>query len=135
VAARPADGGLKNLPENFSLREESRIRHRILLLLRLRKAVCFVSRKKTIKPRFWLLMMAVLVMVFGGVYLSQGQYLSTQAQHIAALEAEKAQALDQNAALERKIAFAKTSEYVERVARDQLGLLKKNEVRFVTGGN
>ncbi len=97
--------------------------------------MCFVSRKKTIKPRFWLLMMAVLVMVFGGVYLSQGQYLSTQAQHIAALEAEKAQALDQNAALERKIAFAKTSEYVERVARDQLGLLKKNEVRFVTGGN
>ena len=48
--------------------------------------MCFVSRKKTVKPRFWLLMMAVLAMVFGGVYISQGQYLNTQAQHISALE-------------------------------------------------
>jgi cell division protein FtsB len=94
-----------------------------------------VSRKKTVKPRFWLLMIAVMVMVFGGVYVSQGQYLATQAQHIEALEAEKSQALDENAALERKIAFTKTSEYVARVARDQLGLLKKNEVRFVASGN
>lgn len=94
-----------------------------------------MSRKKTVKPRFWLLMMAVLAMVFMGVYVSQNQYLTTQAESIQALELKKAQALDENAALERKIAFAKTSEYVERVAREQLGLLKKNEVRFVSGGN
>ncbi len=95
----------------------------------------FVSRKKTVKPRFWLLLIAVMLVVFGSVYVSQAQYLSTQAQHIESLEAEKVRALDENAALERKIAFAKTNEYVERVARDQLGLLKKNEVRFVSGGN
>ncbi len=47
---------------------------------------------------------------------------------------QAALALDDNAALERKIAFTKTDE-VERVARDQLGLLKKNEVRYVSGGN
>ncbi len=93
-----------------------------------------MSRKTTIKPRFWLLMMAVLVMVFGGVYLSQGQYLSTQAQQ-SRPGGRKSPGTGPDAALERKIAFAKTSEYVERVARDQLGLLKKNEVRFVTGGN
>lgn len=94
-----------------------------------------VSKKKTVKPRFWLLMMAVLAAVFFSVYVSQGQYLSSQAESIRALEQLKAQALNENAALERKIAFAKTSEYVERVAREQLGLLKKNEVRFVAGGN
>ena len=94
-----------------------------------------MSKKKTVKPRFWLLMMAVLAMVFCGVYISQNQYLSSQAENIQALEQLKSQALDENAALERKIAFAKTSEYVERVARDQLGLLKKNEVRYVVGGN
>lgn len=94
-----------------------------------------MSRKKTVKPRFWLLMMAVLAAVFMSVYVSQGQYLSTQAGSIQALEQQRVQALDENAALERKIAFAKTSEYVERVAREQLGLLKKNEVRFVSGGN
>jgi len=97
--------------------------------------VFFVSRKKTVKPRFWLLLIAVMLVVFGSVYISQAQYLSMQAQHIAALEEEKNRALDENAALERKIAFTKTDEYVERVARDQLGLLKKNEVRFVSGGN
>jgi cell division protein FtsB len=79
--------------------------------------------------------MAVLAVVFMSVYVSQAQYLTTQATSIQALEEQKAQALDENAALERKIAFAKTSEYVERVAREQLGLLKKNEVRFVSGGN
>ena len=94
-----------------------------------------MSRKKTVKPRFWLLMMAVLALVFMSVYVSQGQYLSSQAGNIQALEQQRAQALDENAALERRIAFAKTSEYVERVAREQLGLLKKNEVRFVSGGN
>jgi cell division protein FtsB len=94
-----------------------------------------VSKKKTVKPRFWLLMMAVLAMVFCGVYISQSQYLSSQAESVQALEQLKSQALDENAALERKIAFAKTSEYVERVARDQLGLLKKNEVRYVANGN
>ena len=97
--------------------------------------MCFVTRKKMVKPRFWLLMMFIMVMVFGGVYVTQGQYLSTQAQRIAALESERAGAQDENAALQRKIAFTKTNEYVERVARDQLGLLKKNEVRFVAGGN
>jgi len=94
-----------------------------------------VSKKKTVKPRFWFLMMAVLAMVFCGVYISQSQYLSSQAESVQALEQLKSQALDESAALERKIAFAKTSEYVERVARDQLGLLKKNEVRYVVGGN
>ena len=97
--------------------------------------MCFVTRKKMVKPRFWLLMMFVMIMVFGGVYVTQGQYLSTQAQRIAALESERSDAQDENAALTRKIAFTKTNEYVERVARDQLGLLKKNEVRFVAGGN
>lgn len=94
-----------------------------------------LSKKKTVKPRFWLLMMAVLTAVFFGVYVSQGQYLASQEESIRALEQLKVQALDENAALERRIAFAKTSEYVERVAREQLGLLKKNEVRFVAGGN
>ncbi len=97
--------------------------------------MCFVTRKKMVKPRFWLLMMFILIMVFGGVYVTQGQYLATQAQAIQALEEEKNSAQDENAALQRKIAFTKTNEYVERVARDQLGLLKKNEVRFVAGGN
>lgn len=97
--------------------------------------MCFVSRKKTVKPRFWLLMIAVMAIVFCGVYISQGQYLTSQAESVQALERQKAQALDENAALQRKIDFAKTDEYIERVAREQLGLLKKNEVRYVTGGN
>jgi cell division protein FtsB len=94
-----------------------------------------VSKKKTVKPRFWLLMIAVLAIVFSGVYISQGQYLASQAESAQALEQQKAQALDENAALQRKIDFAKTSEYIERVAREQLGLLKKNEVRYVAGEN
>lgn len=90
-----------------------------------------VSRKKNIKPRFWLILMAVLVLVFASMYVSQNGYLAQQAEQIAQLQQQQDDATNENAELERKISFAKTDEYVERVARDELGLLKPGEVRFV----
>lgn len=91
----------------------------------------FVGRKRIIKPRFWLIMMAALVLVFTCVYVSQGQFIARQALRIDDLQQEYAQKLGENQQLERKIAFSKTDEYVERVAHEELGLLKENEIRFV----
>ncbi len=92
-----------------------------------------VSRKRYVKPRFWLMLMMVLACVFCCVFASQGQFMAQQAAQIEQLEALKDTALAENANLERKIDFAKTDEYIERVAREELGLLKPGEVRFVTG--
>lgn len=98
-----------------------------------KERVCGLMHRRTVKPRFWLLLMSALVVVFCCVYVSQGHYIEAQAARVAELEARRDDMLEQNAVLDRKIAFAKTDEYVERVARDQMGLLKEGEVRFVTG--
>lgn len=94
-----------------------------------------VGRKRIIKPRFWVLMMTALVLVFTCVYISQGNFIAQQEARIQELEAEYAQKLGDNQLLERKIAFSKTDAYVERVAHDQLGLLKSDEIRFVASGS
>ncbi len=92
-----------------------------------------VGRKRIVKPRFWVLMMATLVLVFACVYISQGQLMSHQEARIADLEAQRMSKMAQNAQIERKIAFTKTEEYVERIAHEELGLLRKDEIRFVAG--
>lgn len=92
-----------------------------------------MARKKRIKPRFWFLMMAVMLLAFGVVYLTEARYMDGQRAHIAQLTEERNQIMAENAAIERKIAFSKTDEYIERTARSELGLLKPGEVRFVAG--
>ena len=92
-----------------------------------------MNRKRTVKPRFWLLMMAALTFVFIFLYASQGNYMSRQSLKIEELEAQRTEKLSEKAALERKIAFTKTEKYVERVAHEELGLLRENEIRFVLG--
>lgn len=79
-------------------------------------------------------MMAALGIVFFCVYFSQGDYLMRQSEHIAVLQAERDQQALINSELERKIEFAKTDEYIERVARDDLGLVMPGQVRFVAPG-
>lgn len=78
-----------------------------------------------------MLLMTALAAVFLCVYVSQGRFLQSQAERIKVLEGQKQEELEKNAELERKIAFAKTDAYVERVARDELGLVKEGEIRFV----
>ena len=93
-----------------------------------------VGKKRIIKPRFWVFMIATLVLVFTCVYVSQGQFLIQQSSRIEELELERTAQMNENALLERKIAFTKTDEYVERIAHAELGLLKEGETRFVAGG-
>lgn len=97
----------------------------------LRECTDTLTKKRLIKPRFWVFMMATLVLVFTCVYVSQGQLLDKQNVRIKELEAQRISKMSENALIERKIAFTKTDEYIERVAHDELGLLKEGEIRFV----
>ncbi len=98
------------------------------------KAWCaLVTRKRNVKPRFYLILMAVLVVVFLGVYVSQSSFMATRDRQIAELEEQQREAEQHNAELERKISFAKTDEYIERTAREKFGLVKPGEIRLVSG--
>ena len=90
-------------------------------------------QKRRVEPRFWLTLMLLTGILFGAAYGLESHYLAQQDRDIARLYEQREQIANQNAALERKIAFTKTDEYIERTARAELGLLKPGEVRFVAG--
>lgn len=85
---------------------------------------------RSVKPRFWVLLLGALAITCTAVYASQRQYMSRQTDTIAALEAERASLFDENAALQRKIDFTYTDEFIEREARSKLGLVKEGEILF-----
>ncbi|MBR2571114.1 MAG: septum formation initiator family protein [Clostridia bacterium] len=86
------------------------------------------------KPRFWVLLMTAMVLVFLVMYSSQSRFMRQQAGSLAELRSAKAEIMEENAKLERRIAFTKTDEYVDRTARAELGMIKEGEIRFVTSG-
>lgn len=87
---------------------------------------------RTIKPRFWALLLSILAVTCTAVYASQRQYMLKQEETIAALEAERTAISEENAVLQRKIDFTYTDEFIEREARSKLGLIKEDEILFET---
>lgn len=85
---------------------------------------------RSVKPRFWVLLLSAFAITCAAVYISQQKYMAQQAETIAALTAERTAISDENAILQRKIDFTYTDEYIEREARSRLGLLKEGEILF-----
>lgn len=85
---------------------------------------------RTVKPRFWLLLFGTLLAAFVAVYSTQQQYIRRQQETLEELQTERQQIAEENAALQRKIDFTYTDEYIEREARSKLGLVKEDEILF-----
>ena len=85
---------------------------------------------RTVKPRFWALILTVLGIICTIAYVSQQKYIRRQEEMIAALIEERTALAEENAVLQRKIDFTYTDEYIEREARSKLGLIKEGEVLF-----
>lgn len=94
----------------------------------------FMNRLRVVKPRFLLLVVAAFVAVFVVTFFIEGGYIARQKEKIAELEGVRASAVHRLSESERKIDFAKTDEYIERTARENLGLLKPGQVRYVPAG-
>ena len=69
---------------------------------------------RTIKPRFWGLLLTVLAITCTIVYLTQQRYINRQEEMLAALIEERTALSEQNAILQRKIDFTYTDAYIER---------------------
>lgn len=87
---------------------------------------------RVIKPRFWMLVIAVITLTCSVVYASQQKYITQQREMIAELKREQQSISEENAILQRKIDFTYTDEYIEREARSRLGLIKEDEILFET---
>ena len=87
--------------------------------------------KYHIKPRFWLMLSLTAALVFSVSFLVARNRLDAAAAEVAALEAQRDQLVLEIGTLQDEINFAQTDEYIERAARDELGLIMPGEVRYV----
>ena len=87
--------------------------------------------KYHIKPRFWLMLSLTAALVFSVSFLVARNRLDAAAAEVAALEAQRDQLVREIGTLQDEINCAQTDEYIERAARDELGLIMPGEVRYV----
>lgn len=87
--------------------------------------------KKKVQPRFWLILIALTLAAFVYFYSAQETLMANQQAIIAELSDKKEQMTVEIAEAERKLEFAKSDEYVIRVARSSLGMVMPDEVLYV----
>jgi len=86
------------------------------------------------KKRTGIMTVSIAVIILCGVLLFNSFRLSNQLSDYAAVEANLQEQINEqkkeSERLDKESEYVKTEEYIEQVARDRLGLLKKNEIRF-----
>lgn len=87
-----------------------------------------------VKPRFWLILIALMLSVSFALYTAQEDIIANQAAQIESLHQQKVAMEIEIASAERKLAFSKSDEYIERIARSW-GMIKDNEVLYVQPEN
>ena len=92
-----------------------------------------VKRRTT--PKFWLVMIAVTAVVFGASLLALQGRLNRENRQLGEVTAYRDALSGQVEELSAKLEFAQTDDYVIRTARDELGMIMPDEVRYVNGAN
>ena len=86
-----------------------------------------------VQPRFWLLVIVLMLIVFGIGFLSAQSNLRTGDRALAEAIAQRDALQQEVETLSAALEFARTDDYVIRVARDELGLIMPGEIRYVSG--
>ncbi len=89
--------------------------------------------RRRVKPRFWVFMIAVTLIVFCVSFLVARHRYAQGAERLKQARQERDEIILQANALSDELAFARTDDYVIRVARDELGMIMPGEVRYVNG--
>ena len=88
-----------------------------------------------IQPRFWCFVIVVTLLVFSAsVGVLQHRYAQVT-RELKDMRAYRDQLRVQADALSDALEYAQTDAYVERVARDELGMILPGEVRYANGGS
>lgn len=85
-----------------------------------------------ITPRFCLILIGVMLIVFSASIGLSRRDLAKGAERLEAVYAEHAALEQQLDQLREDLAYAQTDDYIERVARDELGLMRPGEIRYVS---
>lgn len=88
--------------------------------------------RRRVQPRFWLFVMGVMLIGFAIAGISARRTLARGAAELTALAEERARLNAEREELADRYEFVQTDEYVIRTARDELGMLMPNEVRYIS---
>ena len=89
--------------------------------------------RRRVTPKFWLLVIAVTLMIFGTSFaVLQARYAQGERQ-LKQVERYRNELFLKVDELSDRLAYAQTDDYVVRTARDELGMIMPDEVRYVNG--
>ncbi len=88
--------------------------------------------RKRVRPRFWLIVIAFLLILFGVSGLAAANTLKKGSAALSSLYEQRAALSSEREELSETYAFSQTDEYVIRVARSELGMLMPNEIRYIS---
>ena len=91
------------------------------------------AMRRRVKPRFWVIMIALTVIVFATSFAVMSRRYAQGEQRLKQVQSDRDALILQVSALSDKLDFARTDDYVIRVARDELGMIMPGEVRYVNG--
>ena len=85
-----------------------------------------------IQPRFWKMIIVASVLVFGAV-IARNLITARQAQaELAQAKARRDELSATVIALREELAYVQTDAFVESAARNELGLIRPGEIRYVS---
>ena len=87
--------------------------------------------KRAIKTRFFVILFLVVMLYAGYLFVKQQLKMGELNAQAAEIQQQIEQVDDANEQLERDIEYAQTDEYIESQARDKLGWVKEDEIKFI----
>ena len=94
-----------------------------------------IGMRGRMQPRFWVLVLLTTAMVFAASFgVLQHRYAQGERQ-LNEIRAYRDSLRAQADAAADRLEYAQTDAYIERVARDELGMIMPGEVRYVNGAN
>lgn len=89
--------------------------------------------RRRVRPKFWLFVIALMLIVFGTSFAFARQNLREGNARLAEVTAERNALIEEVQSLQTALDFTETDEYVIRTARNELGMIMPGEVRYVSG--
>ena len=91
-----------------------------------------MQRRIRIQPRFWVFVIAVMLVCFSVSFIVTQVRYGQISDHVDALSQEKVGLMNRVNELNSTLSYVRTDEYVERVARDELNMIRPGEIRYVS---
>lgn len=89
------------------------------------------TRRWKVTPRFWALLAAAFALYMAVSYATGFWHIWRLEREIARVRAELQRLEAENAALQAQLSYMQSDEYIEKVAREELGLVMPGETAVV----